>query len=254
MNRNELVTALSNMLSSNIATDLVEQFLTLRQDVATHTLGRAAPGKLVETLVQALQFMESGKFDANPDVDAYLRNVEARPSKLPDGLRICGARIARAMYSLRSKRGIAHKGEVDPNYHDLQALLAMAQWIIAELVRITSNLAVDEAGRLLTLVHAPVGGLVEDFGDRRLVQQNLHATEEILVLLHSYYPEPIDIKKLITSLDRQNSKTIRNALRTMWKKKLIQGTSQRGYHLTERGFEAAASLVLQLVSDQQGDV
>ena len=140
MVRDILVQALSSGIDEVLARDLVDNFLAMRQDVATNTLGRAAPGKFVETVVQVLQNLETGRYQAKPRVDDYLRKIESTTSSVDDGLRICASRIARAMYTLRNKRNIAHKGDVDPNKYDLGFLYSAAQWIMAELIRNVSGL------------------------------------------------------------------------------------------------------------------
>ena len=179
MDRDELVAALELRIPQGLAADLVDSFLIIRRDVASATLGRTAPGKFVETVVQILQHLATGNHDARPNVDAFLRDADNKAHGVDDGLRVCAARVARSMYSLRNKRSIAHKGEVDPNTYDLSFLLAGAQWILAELLRQMNGISMEEAGRLVEQVQAPVGGMVEDFGKRRLVHGDLTIREEV---------------------------------------------------------------------------
>jgi hypothetical protein len=47
---------------------------------------------------------------------------------------------------VRNKRNIAHKGEVDPNTIDLAFAHHAAAWIMAELVRISTSVSMEEAG------------------------------------------------------------------------------------------------------------
>jgi len=242
LSRATLVTALAKGLPQALAADLADNFLSLRQDAATGTLGRASPGKFVETVVQSLQFLDCGKYDAKPDVDAFLRAVESRPG-LDDGLRICCARIARAMYSLRSKRNILHKGDVDPNSYDLRFLHHGSQWVVAEFVRAVSGLSMEECGKLIDLVQAPVGGLVEDFGGRKLVLQEMSTREEILVLLHSEYPEALPVDQIVKCIDRRHEETVRRKVRSLWESRLLEGGAVDGYRLTVRGFSEAATVV-----------
>src|SRR4051794_8034966 len=115
MTRDRLETALAKLIPATLASDLVEQFLQIRRDFSTKTLERASPGKFVETFVQCLQHIARGSFDPTPKVDQYLNNQVENELNLPDGLRFCASRIARSMYTLRNKRNIAHKNEVDPN-------------------------------------------------------------------------------------------------------------------------------------------
>ena len=218
----------------------------MRQDVITGTLERATPGKFVETLVQALQHLESGAFDKKPKVDEFLRDVESRTG-LDDGLRLCASRVGRAMYTLRNKRNVAHKGEVDPNTTDLRFLHHSAQWIIAEFVRTLGGLSVEEAGQLVDEVQAPAGGLVEDFGDRKLVLADMKAREEVLVLLHSYHPARVASKTIVESMNRFHKNTVRTALGVLWETKLIDGSWEDGYKLTASGFSEAIEVYKRFV-------
>ncbi len=242
----KLVAALSKSIPQNLAEDLVTEFLQLRQDVATNTLGRASGGKIVETFVQVLQHLESGSHDPKPDVDGYLRAVESKTG-LDDGLRICAARLARALYAIRSKRNIVHKGAVDPNTYDVRLLLHGAEWVIAELLRLTQNLPMQEAGELIEMVHAPVGTLVEDFGTRRLVLPKLKISDELLVLLHSHYPERVPVSNIRSSMNRRSAGSVDNELRALWSNKMVEGNAAEGYRLTQTGFDAAVLIIQKIL-------
>jgi hypothetical protein len=235
-----LKTALATVLPRELADHLVDQFLEIRTDVATKTLGRGSPGKFVESTVQALQALEqNGSYDAKPDVDKYLRGLDSRASTLPDGLRICCARLARAMYALRSKRNIVHKGDVDPSLYDLQMLYAGAQWTLAELLALSPGISGEEASRLVAQVQLPVGGLVEVLGDRHLVHGDLTVPEEALVLLMNHYPTPITVAEVRNSMDRRSPGSVDNALRDLWKGKLVHRPATGQVVLTERGMREA---------------
>jgi len=238
-----LIMSLAHKIPQKLSEDIVNEFVQLRQDVATNTLGRSSSGKLIETVVQIMEFLETGKFSAKPEIEQYLKNVESRPSALDDGLRICGARIARGMYALRSKRNILHKGSVDTNKYDLLYLLHGAQWLLAEILRNVSGLTMQEAGRLIALINAPVGGLVEDTGFRRLVLHNVQPSEEILILLHSHYGTVTSKQTMKESLNRITDLQIRNGLGSLWKRRLIDGSVKEGYTLTSTGFDKAVEVI-----------
>jgi hypothetical protein len=197
-------------------------------------LGRGSPGKFVETVVQALQFLEKGTYDIRPDVDAYLRTVESRKSGVDDGLRICAARISRAMYALRSKRGIVHKSAIDPSYYDLRFLYAGAQWTLAELIASTHSIDPAEAGRLVEQIELPVGELVEVLHGQRVVHAKVAIPNEILLLLLSTDPDGLTTSEVEKSLERRSAGSVRNGLSRLWKEKLVQRVSGR-YVLTDPG-------------------
>lgn len=245
MDEARLTEALKSLLGDDLASDMVTNFVSMRRDLATRTLERSSPGKFVETFVQCLQHIATGKHDTKPDVDVYL-SKHAENASLPDGLRICGSRIARAMYSLRSKRSIARKNEVDPNTFDLALLHEGAAWIMAELFRIASGLTMQEAGELIDLVQAPVGTLVEDIDGTRIVHATLPIEGEILVLLHSQYPNAVPVKSIEGSMIGRNAKSVRNKLGDMKGRKLVHGDAVKGFRLTQAGFAGAVSEISKL--------
>ena len=233
----------NSVLPANLARDLVGEFVQIRQDLATATLGRSSPGKFVETVVQCLQYLDTGKYEKKPSVDVYLRSCDSKRSSLDDGLRICAARLARSMYAIRSKRNMMHKGDVDPNGYDLRFLFGGAQWIMAELLRNCTGIPMKEAGRLIRILQEPFDEMVEDFRERRVVLAHLTIPEEILVLLHSGYPDSLTLKAVQSALDRWDAGSVKNSCRTLWKNKLIEGTPRDGYMLTRTGYRRAIKVV-----------
>jgi len=243
LERDALLNLLSTKLPRGLATSLVDEFLQIRVDVVTGTLGRASPGKFVENLVRALQHLDLGTYEPKPSVDDYLSKLESRTTRLDDGLRVCAARIGRAMYTLRNKRSIAHSGDIDPNSYDLAFLLQGAQWILAELVRVIGGSSMAQAGELVAAINAPVGGLVDDFGGQRVVVASLSAPDELLVLLHYSHPAVVLLSELKTAMRRRAGSTIRGAIAKLWRAKLIEGDAEEGYRLTSRGYDRAISII-----------
>jgi hypothetical protein len=235
-----LRTALATAMPPELADDLLVQFLDIRRDVATATLGRSSPGKFVETAVQVMQAMENaGTYDAQPKVDTYLKNIESRMSMLPDGLRICAARLARSMYALRSKRNIVHKAQIDPGVYDLRLLYAGAQWILAEFLALASSVNGDEAARLVAEVQLPAGELVEAIDGRKIVHAEMSVRDETLVLLMTAHPEPITVTELSRSMDRRNPGSVRAMVGVLWQEKLVHRGADKRIVLTEPGLRAA---------------
>lgn len=249
MDSQALCAALTGSLPANLANDLVNEFIEIRRDVATGTLGRASPGKFVETAVQVLQALESaGKYDIEPKVDSYLRGLESRSSTLPDGLRICAARLDRAMYSLRSKRNIVHKAEINPATYDLHLLYAGAQWVLAELLALATGVSGQEAARLVAEVQLPVGEIVEVIDGRKIVHAHVTVKQEALVLLMTLHPTPISTAELAKSMDRRGAGSVRAAVANLWKDKLVHRDANRKVVLTEAGLRAAISVAQQNVA------
>lgn len=214
MDKARLAAALAGLVGHELAVDLSADLVKIRRDCATQTLERASLGKFVETFVQCLQHIDAGSYDVKPNVDKYLAN-EVENTSLPDGLRICAARVARSMYTLRNKRNIAHKNAVDTNTHDLALTHQGAAWISAELLRHATGVSMQEAGALIELLQVSVGALVEEINGTRLVHADVSVRTEVLILLHSYYPDTVPTGTVTEDLSRRSAGTVRNRLRDL---------------------------------------
>lgn len=239
MAKDRIERALSSTLAPILAREIVSDFMKVRQDFATRTLERASPGKFVETFVQCLQHIATGAFDAKPDVDRYLDKVVENQTTLPEGLRVCAARAARTMYTLRNKRNIAHKNEVDPNVPDLALLERTASWIMTELVRSAQGVSMEEAATLVEFLQVPVSALVEEISGVHLVHADVSLRGEILILLHHHYPEFVAVADMRASMANRGSSSIAARLAEMKSEKLIFGDGKNGYRLTKPGHAAA---------------
>ena len=240
MDETRLAAALEPLLGATLATDLSSGLVKIRRDCATRTLERSAPGKFVETFVQCMQHMDSGAYDQNPSVDTYLRE-RAENTTLPDGIRICAARVARAMYTLRNKRNIAHKNDIDPNTHDLFLAHQSAAWIVAEILRHATGVSMEEAGAVVEMVQAPAGTLVEEIDGTILVHADVPIRTEVLILLHSQYPGTVPASTVLRALERRNAGSVRSRLRELRVQKLVHGDATSGFRLTRAGHAMAVS-------------
>ncbi len=150
------------------------------------------------------------------------------------------------MYTMRNKRNIAHKGEVDPNGYDLAYLHHAASWIMAELVRSASGIPMVEAGALIEMLQAPVGTLVEEIDGVRLVHADVSTRVELLILLHSHYPEYVSVDDIKTTLSRRSVSSVRGRISDLKGEKLIFGDNAVGYRLTTPGHKTAVKEISKL--------
>lgn len=185
----------------------------------------------------------SGGVEPKLDVEGYFKKLESGAVHIDEGLRVCGGRIARAVYAVRSKRSIAHTGEVEPNEADLRFSFAGAQWLLAELLRVCGGLSMREAA---LLVNASVGnavGIVDETSSKVLLLADVSVTDEIILRLHHDYPATVALHDVLDSLDRRKPETVKRLLRKLWNDKLVEGSPDAGYRLTDKGLRAAAAVL-----------
>lgn len=246
----QLQSILEEKLDSKLVSDLLKEFVHIRNDFLTGSLGRAAPGRFIETFVQMLQWIDTGNYDPKPHVDKYLREIQSKSCRFPDSLRLLAARCSRFTYGLRSKR-VVHKGESDPNLMDLRAIYANSAWIVAELVRLYHRVTPDDAQRIIDELTLPPSPAVEDMGDHILVLEECESpTEELLIIFQHYYPNHVSMDQLHRDASRLNNKQIAGAIGALYRARRIDGSRERGYRLTRNGLIVAHDIIKKLSAKQ----
>jgi hypothetical protein len=242
MTPDNLTQELRKVFPDPLPDDLVKHFTRLSIEVRTGVTERVSGGKFVETVVQCLQHLERGSFDSHPAVDSYLKNLESTAPSLLDDLRITLCRIGRACYTIRNKRNVAHKGDVDPNVYDLRFMFVGCQWVLSELLRHSAKLDKTTAGRLIDFVQIPANEIVESIGTNRTVHGDLNVEDEILLLLHSFYPDFAKRAEIGDSLRRRNATTVSTVLTRLYEEKWIHKEKTQ-FKLTAPGLRRALEIV-----------
>ena len=76
---------------------------------------------------------------------------------------------------------------------------------------------------------------MQEIDGTRLVHANLSVSDEILVLLHSHYPNIVPLPNILASLKSRNEGSVKNKLSEPRTKKLAHGDNKNGYHLMQAG-------------------
>ena len=148
----------------------------------TTTLAASLPRALVDALLSAQKEIEgnylhrkwkASELDAGHFVEAARRIIEHRlfgtytpiGKDLPtfndrllqqyeqasgdQSYRILIPRVLRAIYGIRNKRGVGHLGLISPNEMDATLILYNVKWVIAEILRLESGLAVSDIQKVI---------------------------------------------------------------------------------------------------------
>lgn len=236
------VELLARCLPRGLASELVSDFVSVKADIVSTSLRSGSMGHFVESVVQALQYLEDGEYESKPSVDSYLRGVESR-NNLDDGLRICVARTARAMYAIRSKRGVVHKSTIKSNVPDLAFAFAASQWIMSELIRQIGSTSMMEANKLISWVQAPVHPLIDEIEGKAVVLADMSVRDEVALMLGAGYPESVTRSELVESLDLRSEGSIDRALSALIGDRLATRLTPGTYCLTRLGVTYVESVI-----------
>jgi len=173
-------------------------------------------------------------------IDGYsLRNYNSQPKKprnfvdacrrlennsnAPRSFQILIPRLLPALYEIRNNRGVGHVGgDVNPNYMDSSAVVSMASWIMAEMIRVFHSVSTPDAQQIVDNLVERRLPLVWKSGDtKRVLDTSLTLKEQILVLIASS-PIKVDIEQLLSWLDYDNRPYFKKLLRQMHSDRLIE--------------------------------
>jgi hypothetical protein len=105
---------------------------------------------------------------------------------------------------------------------DAFAVVAMASWVIAELVRVFHNLDVGEAQKAVdTLVERRLPTVWTDGNIRRVLRPDLHLKEQIMLLIVSC-PDSVSVDDLFKWTDYKNRSHFNRVLRSLHESRLVE--------------------------------
>lgn len=148
-------------------------------------------GKLCEVTYSVIRGYVDGSYPAKPTKPANMvrdcLKLEELNKKHGRSLCIQIPRVLVAAYEMRNNRDIGHVGsDVDPNHMDAEFLLRTVKWIIAELVRVFSEVSAEESREIIESVTERTNHAVWSDGDiRRVLNPALGASSKALILLYS---------------------------------------------------------------------
>ena len=238
-------------LPQGLRRDLLDAF---NQIVRNYRERRWEPAELNGgKLCEAAYTIARGRIDGN---------YPARSSKPRDLLKACRdmeqeswpersvkiqiPRMVTALYEIRNNRGVGHAGgDVDPNFMDATAVLYMAKWLVAEIIRLLHTVSTDEATELVdALVEREVTLVWSSGSTKRVLRPELTWKQKMLVLLVSAAG---DVKEadLLRWIEHTNpARFRRDVLRPAHRAKLIEYDEAAGLiRLLPPGVEQAERLL-----------
>lgn len=139
-----------------------------------------------------------------PRSDRLCSELEAVPvSTANESFRIHIPRALRTISDFRNKRDVAHLGiGVSPNFADSSLVIAVAGWVLAELVRLTSNCPPKEAQLIVDSLADRRIPLVWQRDDIiRVLQPRLGFREKTLAVLYHFDPASPSDKVLFDAVE-----------------------------------------------------
>ncbi len=145
--------------------------------------------------------------------------------------------LTRLLLDFRNNRDSAHLGRFNANRMDAFFVMSVANWVMAELIRVFGDCPMEEAEAIvasITVKELPV--IFEREGEQFIAKLGLSAKEEVLILLYRN-EGGLDFDFLFSKTKDQNKTRFERTLDKMRKEKLIEVKDGK-FFLMPRGIEA----------------
>jgi hypothetical protein len=183
-----------SVLPATLRKDLLDAFNEIVKNYREHRWepSELNGGKLCEAVYTiCVGWLDGGKYPARAKKPRNLPqacwDLEKTYAQVPDSrsARILVPRMMMGLYDIRNNRGVGHAGaEVDPNKMDATAVLYIAKWLVAELVRLLHTLTTDEATAIVDgLIEREVAWVWTHEDKKRVLRKGLTWKQQTLVLM-----------------------------------------------------------------------
>lgn len=210
-------------------------------------------GKMSEAVYRVLEWYTSSTGSYTQlgvqikDFSSAARGFE-KMSSMPDSIRFHIPNALGFLYSVRNKRGVGHLGgDINSNHMDAEVVLGIANWIMAELIRIFYGADVPEAKETVEAMVEKRSPLIWEVADRkRILNPAMSYGDRIVIFLHSSHPNPLGETELFEWCEHSNPSAFRTqVLKKAHKERLIEYDSvKRLVYLSPTGVELAEQLLL----------
>lgn len=160
-----------------------------------------------------------------------------------DSYRIHIPRLLFTIYGIRNKRGIGHISNIKPNKIDSTLILSSCKWVLAEIIRINSQLPIDETEKLIDeIVERNIEGIWEVGETVRILKDGLSLKEKILYLL--YNKQSLNDTEIKNITEYSNMTYLKKTLKEFHKKRLIEYKDDGECILSPKGAVEAEKIIL----------
>jgi hypothetical protein len=114
------------------------------------------------------------------------------------------------LYEIRNNRGVGHAGgDVDPNAMDAAVAVAIAKWVVAELVRLFHEVPIHEAQRIVEMITQRAVPIIWAVNDTfRVLDTSLSMRDKMLLLLYQS-TERVEEAQLVKWVEHSNPSVFR---------------------------------------------
>lgn len=198
----QVKSALAPTIPDPLLTQLLDHHRQLKRALLTRDWEKCLlrSGKLAETVMKIIHYLRTNKVVRSVSVQQAIQDAE-KDTRVSGEIRMIIPRHVRALYDHRSNRGGTHSS-FDPNEMDCRVAVSIADWIVAELLRLFGKASPDQALALVEgLTRRQVPYVEEVDGDLVPLRPSATVRQDLGLVLYKRYPDRVaqaDLRKWLT--------------------------------------------------------
>jgi hypothetical protein len=226
-------------ISLDIVVELEIEFRKLHQQ---YFLGKWEPsqldaGRFAEHVFRVLEYIQTKAFTPIgtiiPRLSIY--NSISKDITLPESIRFHILKLADLILDFRNKRNVAHPGTINVNEMDSTFVLHASNWIIAELIRLETQMSPADAQTEIKKIIEKKVPVIEEVGGRlKCLDPKLDVKGKSLLFCYQKYPQKIALNDIYIWTDYSNKGVLRKYLNQLSKLGLVDFKNDF-IQLTRRG-------------------
>lgn len=193
---------------------LEKEFQKLHQQ---YFLGHWEPSQLdgarfAEAVFRILEYKLAGRFTPigrQLNRLQVIKSVKGKTS-LAESIRFHILGLADLIFDFRNKRNVGHLGVVDVNEMDATIVLQSANWIVAELIRLETQIRPEVVQEEIKKIIERKVPIIEEIGGRlKCLNPSLDVKEKVLVFCYQKYPEAVSLNDMFDWTEYSNKGVLR---------------------------------------------
>lgn len=223
----DIIAILKNKYPTDIAENIVKSFLDVEQNFAAGRwkASELDAGHFVESVRRLLECELTGIYTPfSAKITEFNNGVMDQYERITgkdDSFRFHIPRVLKAIYGIRSKRGVGHIASINPNKMDSTLILYNCKWVLAELIRLTSGLSLQETQKIIDdIVNRQIEVIWKDGSIVRILAQGMKTKEQILILLYDTSPQ--SDSSLCKTIEYSNSSRFKTILKELHGQRFLE--------------------------------
>jgi len=198
-------------------------------------------GRFCEVIVAAIKnHYTKKKIDLNKiSFDVFCNEIinYSKPDAKDELLSLNIPLVAKAIYSIRSKKKIAHIKAFDPNFFDIDYVYLSCKWILSQLILLFAKIDEDDLYNIIESIMEKDIPFIQEFEDGSFLVliENVDFKDELLLILYKF-SKRVSNDQLKSQIKSKYSSKVTTYISLLEKKRFVH-RNQEGSIITELGIK-----------------